>query len=136
MDLLNKEEIALEWFWNKKKDEKKIERKIQPKEYLQKAKSTLQSLLNKPEFKDLKKYIRIKVDSNGANEFSEGKSKYCSIGEYFNNTKTEDEQIKIAELEGDLTQKVVETLGDESYDIYPEGSTKDGNITVESLMKG
>ena len=72
MDLLNKEEIALEWFWNKKKDEKKIERKIQPKEYLQKAKSTLQSLLNKPEFKDLKKYIKIKVDSNDANEFSEG----------------------------------------------------------------
>lgn len=136
MDLLNKEEIALEWFWNKKKDEKKIERKIQPKEYLQKAKSTLQSLLNKPEFRDLKKYITIKADSQSRIEhFYEG-GKACSIAVYENNTKTEDEQIKVSELEGELADKIVETIGDNSYNVYFEGSTKFGNIIVESLMKG
>ena len=132
--LLEQEELALEWSLFKKKEDKKLERKIQPKEYLSKAKSTLQSLLNKPDFKEIKSFIKFKEPSQDQKDKFINGGKYITIGEYFSNARTDDEQIKAGEIMTKWCDEAKDKLDDHSYDIYCEGELKDGSITIKSLI--
>ena len=79
-----KEEILKEWFFSsdKKKEKPKKQHKYSRNEYPKKAIAEIKRLLNTPEYKEAKKYIKLQLDQATYKDFITGSTSnnWCVIG--------------------------------------------------------
>ena len=122
--LLNEEMIALEWFWNSKpKEEKhqkpKPKRIISKADYPKKAIAEINKVLNTPKYKEVKKYVKLKLDFGNYRDFVDNENEYyCYIGSYrIPNFHSQDVWQDTNDLIHDALADAWENLKDESYSI-------------------
>ena len=124
--LLNEEMIALEWFWNSKpKEEKpKPKRIISKADYPKKAIAEINKVLNTSKYKEIKRYIKLKLDFGNYRDFVDNKNEYCYIGSYkIPNFHSQDVWQNINNLIQDAITEAKNNLKDESYNIETDEYT-------------
>ena len=116
--LLNEEMIALEWFWNKKDNKPKPKRIISKADYPKKAIEEINKVLNTSKYKEVKRYVKLKLDFSNYRDFVDNKNEYCYIGLYkIPNFHSQDVWSNIYNLIQDAIADAWKNLKDESYDI-------------------
>lgn len=116
--LLNEEMIALEWFWNKKDNKPKPKRIISKADYPKKAIDEINKVLNTSKYKEVKRYVKLKLDFGNYRDFVDNKNEYCYIGLYkIPNFHSQDVWSNIYNLIQDAIADARNNLKDESYNI-------------------
>ena len=124
--LLNEEMIALEWFWNSKpKEEKpKPKRIISRADYPKKAIAEINKVLNNSKYKEIKRYIKLRLDFGNYRDFVDNETEYCYIGSYkIPNFHSQDVWQNINNLIQDAITEAKNNLKDESYNIETDEYT-------------
>ena len=124
--LLNEEMIALEWFWNSKpKEEKpKPKRIISRADYPKKAIAEINKVLNNSKYKEIKRYIKLRLDFGNYRDFVDNETEYCYIGSYkIPNFHSQDVWQNINNLIQDAITEAKDNLKDESYNIETDEYT-------------
>lgn len=124
--LLNEEMIALEWFWNSKpKEEKpKPKRIISRADYPKKAIAEINKVLNTSKYKEIKRYIKLRLDFGNYRDFVDNETEYCYIGSYkIPNFHSHDVWQNINNLIQDAITEAKNNLKDESYNIETDEYT-------------
>lgn len=129
--LLNEEMIALEWFWDKKKDDKpKPKRIVSKKDYPIKAINEYKKLLKTKEYSDIAKYFSISLNFGTYRDFTENNMHFCVIGQFrlprFHSTDVNESILsKIYRL----NNQVMSNINDETYRIDLDEQT----ITISEI---
>lgn len=120
-----KEEILKEWFFSsdKKKEKPKKQHKISRNEYPKKAIAEIKRLLNTPEYKEAKKYVKLQLDQATYKNFisDESSDNWCEIGVIeIPNFHDEDLYWRISKKATKAIDTAHKNLGDDLYEISYE----------------